>query len=115
MDQLKVQVDSFQELIKAKESAIEIAIKDSKGRVTTLKKQLGTAEAVVKKKEAALTNSQNESLVKMRIVEEELAELRIKNQVSTGDKAPRAGETGKTPEVKKVSITGIVRHPISLC
>ena len=31
MKQLKVQVDSFEELIKAKESAIEIAIKDSKG------------------------------------------------------------------------------------
>ena len=115
MKQLKAQVDSFEELIKAKESAIEIAIKDSKGLEATLKEQLGATEALVKEKEAALTNSQNESAVKMRVVEAELAELRIKNKVSTEDRPSSEGETGETPEVKKASITGIVSHPISFC
>ena len=80
-----------------------------------MKEQLGTAEALVKEKEAALTNSQNESAVKMRVVEVELDELRIKNQVSTEDRPSRGGETGETPEVKKASITGIVSPPISFC
>lgn len=117
MKQLKAQVEGFEELIKAKESAIEMAITDSETLEASLKEQLGVAEALVKEKEAALTNSQNESAAKMKVVEAELAELklRIKNQVSTEDRPSRGGETGETPEVKKASITGIVSHPISFC
>ncbi|KAG0130865.1 hypothetical protein HOY82DRAFT_356269 [Tuber indicum] len=108
--QLKAQAEGFEELVKLKESAIETAAKDSEGIESSLKEQLGAAEALVKEKEAALTNSQRESAVKMKVVEAELAELklRIKHQVSTEDRPPRGEQTGETSEVKKACITGIV-------
>ncbi|PUU78347.1 hypothetical protein B9Z19DRAFT_1126939 [Tuber borchii] len=72
MKQLKVQVSSFEELTKPQESAIKIAIKGSKGLAATLKEQSGSTQALVEG-EVALTNSQNESAVKMRVIEAELS------------------------------------------
>ncbi|CUS13012.1 unnamed protein product [Tuber aestivum] len=108
--QLKEQVESSKELIKIKESAIEMAIKGSEGAETTLKEQLDAAKALVKEKETALINSQKESAAKMKVVEAQLAELKlqIKNQVSTENGSSRGGEAGETSEVKKIPIIGIV-------
>ena len=106
----------MEERIKAKESAIEQATKDSDELEISLKEKLGIVEALVREKEATLANIEKESAASLKVLEAEIAELRLykKNQVSTGDGPSLVlDEDGENEEIKKVSIPGIVSIPVS--